>query len=53
MLLGCWLTFDLGSEIHFIVKFPERQDINIEEVFEGFSEWESFPQSGLLGFCNV
>lgn len=36
-----------------MVKVPGTQDMNIEELLEGFSELEAFPQNVLLGFCSV
>lgn len=36
-----------------MVKVPGTLDMNIEELLEGFSELEAFPQNVLLGFCSV
>lgn len=36
-----------------MVKVPGTLDMNIEELLDGFSELEAFPQNVLLGFCSV
>lgn len=36
-----------------MVKVPGTLDMNVEELLEGFSELEAFPQNVLLEFCSV